>query len=113
MPSRFLVQPNGKLARFSTIVDNFTHYDLSEEEAYEVCLDNMGRLDARAKVARGLARGLDAEFGWNECLETIRICHGEKELASVLKEILGSADEASENEESGAKCPEKFRETDG
>jgi len=43
----FAKQPNGKLARFSDIVDNFTHYDMSEDEALAYCLDDMGRKQAK------------------------------------------------------------------
>ena len=77
MSSRFLMQPNGKLACFSTIVDNFTHANLTEEEALAAAFEDMGRDAAEAKVARGVARGIDAEGGWNECLNTIRLFHGE------------------------------------
>jgi hypothetical protein len=87
MPARFLLQPNGKLARFSTIVDNFTHANLTEEEAYDISCHDMGRQDATNKVARGLARGLDDPLGWNECLETIKLIHGQDELDNVIAEI--------------------------
>jgi hypothetical protein len=89
MPGRFLMQPNGKLARFSTIVDMFTHANLTEEEAFNAAFEDMGRSEAEAKVARGVARGVDAEGGWNECLETIRLIHGADKCAIVLAEILG------------------------
>jgi hypothetical protein len=83
------MQPNGKLARFSTVVDNFTHVNLTEEEAFVAAFEDMGRGEAEAKVARGIARGIDAEGGWNECLETIRAIHGEGMCAVVVTEILG------------------------
>lgn len=89
MPGRFLMQPNGKLARFSTIVDNFTHCNLTKEEAFAVAFEDMGRDEAEAKIARGVARTLEAEYGWNECLETIRVIHGADECEAVVAEILG------------------------
>lgn len=91
MPSRFLLQPNGKLACFSTIVDNFTRCNLTKEEAFVAAFEDMGRSEAEGKVARGLARGLEAQGGWNECLETIRMIHGPDTCAAVVAEILGSA----------------------
>lgn len=99
MPSRFLMQPNGKLARFSTIVDNFTHANLTEKDAYYVACGDMGRDAAEAKVARGVARGLDSEGGWNDCLETIRTVHGPDECAAVVAEILGSQTHSKPTEE--------------
>lgn len=37
MPSRIVKQPNGLYACFSTIVDNFTAYGMTQTEAYELC----------------------------------------------------------------------------
>jgi hypothetical protein len=88
MAGRFLLQPNGRLARFSSIVDNFTHVNMTEEEALREAREGMGRRDAEAAVARGVARGLDAEGGWNACLETIRTVHGPDECAAVVEESL-------------------------
>jgi len=93
--SRFLMQPNGKLAVFSEIVDNFTHANLDQEDALRVARADMdlGPESARHKVNRGLARGLDAEGGWKECLETVRVIHGEKICAEVVQEILNAENE--------------------
>jgi hypothetical protein len=54
MPSRFVLQPNGRLARFSTVVDHFTHYNLTKDEAIELAREHMGRQEAEDKVERGL-----------------------------------------------------------
>ena len=43
-------QPNGKFARFSDIVDDFTHLDMTEEEALLVCRENCGIETAKQKV---------------------------------------------------------------
>lgn len=32
-------QPNGKLCRFSTIVDTVTHYNMTNEEYIQLCID--------------------------------------------------------------------------
>ena len=85
MPSRFVLQPNGKLARFSTVVDHFTHYDMTREEAYDVACDDMGRRDAEAKVERGLRDELengqpgDGLSRFREALEDIERVHGKAE----------------------------------
>lgn len=31
-------QPNGKICRFSTVVDTVTHWNLTEEEYIELCV---------------------------------------------------------------------------
>ena len=38
-----LKQPNGLYARFSTVVDDVTEYDMTEEEVHELCLEAAGR----------------------------------------------------------------------
>lgn len=83
---RLVKQPNGKLARFSDIVDDFTHFDMDDAEALDVCLEhNCGRDDAMAKVRRaradepwdtpwkGPADGLNR---WRDSLETVQAIHG-------------------------------------
>lgn len=39
-------QPNGKLCRFSTMVDTLTHCDMTEEDYIEMCAEK-GREEAR------------------------------------------------------------------
>lgn len=91
---RIVLQPNGKLARFSDIVDDFTHMDMTAEEATEVCREHMGRREAKEKVRAGLkdhkpwtvgvkGSGLDR---WKDCLETIRSVHGKKRADEVKKD---------------------------
>lgn len=95
MPAYFVRQPNGLLARFSTIPDGFTHTNLSEEGAIEVCIeDGMTRDDAVTKVLRGvrdepLGGSLRSEqllSRWHESLNTILLIHGTKALAEFLAE---------------------------
>jgi hypothetical protein len=84
MPSRVVRQPNGLLAVFSTVVDDFTRMDLTESEALRWAREHMGRADAEAKVRRGLddenpwtgERG-DGLSRWRDALETVRAVHGE------------------------------------
>jgi hypothetical protein len=91
MPARFVLQPNGLLARFSSVVDNFTHYDMTKEEAIEVAREDMGRQDAIDKVERGLKdekpwhHGVygDGTERWKDALEDIEMVHGKAERAKI------------------------------
>lgn len=86
MAWRIVKQPNGKLARFSDIVDNFTHMDMTFNEAVEVCEMHMGKSDAREKVMRGVdddpidpgvpRAATDKLERWRASIETIRLIHG-------------------------------------
>lgn len=94
---RFVRQPNGLLARFSDVVDNFTHCNLSTREAIEVCCSEHGMSEAAAatKVRGGTedwkpftsqekGSGLDR---WNEALASIKMIHGESGVTDILNEI--------------------------
>lgn len=97
MAWRFVKQPNGLLARFSDIVDNFTHYNLTEAEAIEVACEYMSQTDAKIKVQAGLddinpwtkEKG-DGLSRWNKSCDTIKLIHGEAELQNILNEIEGT-----------------------
>ncbi len=88
MAWRFVSQPNGLLARFSDIVDNFTHNDLSELDAINLCVIEygMGRAEAIEKVQGGIddwKPWSNKEKGsghdrWDDSLKTIRSVHGDK-----------------------------------
>lgn len=83
---RFVEQPNGKLARFSEIVDAFTEYDMTDNEAIELAIDeyNCGRKTATEKVQR--ARDAKGER-WTEALRIIKTVHGRDYLKEHLAEI--------------------------
>jgi len=84
MPRRVVRQPNGLLALFSTIVDDFVWCHMTEREVFSECHREMGVLEALLKVRRG-AQDLDPytdEKGnglsrWRECLSTIGAVHGQ------------------------------------
>jgi hypothetical protein len=98
MGSRIVKQPNGKLARFSEIVDNFTHINMDVVEATRVCMkEGMGADQAYAKVERGMydispndhkSVG-DGTERWNDALSIIKSMHGQKEINLLLAEIKG------------------------
>lgn len=96
----FVKQPNGLLARYSDIVDNFTHLDMTVEDAVRECVATHGiREDAaKAKVQRGLddlpiyakmpvvGDGLDR---WREALDSILSVHGQAAVDEVTKNCSG------------------------
>lgn len=76
---RMVKQPNGTYARWTDIVDGFTHLNLSRREALEVCREHLGSLEAEQKVKRAdidetdvhqPGSGLDR---WRGCLKTMRV----------------------------------------
>lgn len=96
MASYFLLQPNGKLARFTTVTDEITHWDMTEVEAIEVARESMGENDAKDKVARAVrdesvspdgTRYCEPPLGrWYETLNTIMGCRGTVALYATLEE---------------------------
>lgn len=55
MPRFVVKQPNGKLALFSTVVDNFTVVDSTEAEMLETLIEDDGsKRDSLEKIARGV-----------------------------------------------------------
>lgn len=93
MPARIVRQPDGRLARFSSVVDAFTHYNMSAEEAGEVCLADMGRRDAEEKVQRGLrdedhrGRAGDGLTRWRDALEDMVLNRDIEEAVALLRQI--------------------------
>lgn len=68
------VQPNRKYARFSTVVDDFTHVDMSRAEALEVCrrAPGVGRYEAEEMVRHA---ELEPER-WEQGLAITEAVHG-------------------------------------
>ena len=100
MAWRFVKQPNGLLARFSEIVDDFTHYDLKPVEAEQLCIElQMLQDDAKNKVDLGLKdditwpvdqRRNDGLDRWRDALRVILAVHGAEVLAERNKQIVGA-----------------------
>ena len=80
---RMVVQPNGKYARFSDVVDHFTDYDMTRDEAFILCRDLAGVETARHKLdqADKLNGRFEREIG------TIRIVHGPEEAGKIRAEL--------------------------
>jgi hypothetical protein len=94
MPSRFVNQPDGNLAVFSTVIDDFTHYAMDETEALEYGIEQWGRETAEAKIKSGRADGLEHGPGpgdglgrWREALTDIAMQHGMAGLKETLSDI--------------------------
>lgn len=58
------VQPNGLLCRFSTVVDTFTDWNMTEEEYIEMCVEKAAK-DAREKA-------LDTLKDWKRPFEEVK-----------------------------------------
>lgn len=84
MAWRFVEQPNGKLARFSEVVDDFTDYDLTETEAYSVARDH-GCDPVVSDIKIDSARKNPNRFF--ECIAVIRRVHGKEVSQARLKQI--------------------------
>jgi hypothetical protein len=77
MAWRIIRQPNGLFARFSEVVDDVTHYAMTAEQAVWCCESHgLSRLDARAKVRRGL----DEPSRYRAALRSIRFRHGRRRM---------------------------------
>ncbi len=83
---RFVRQPNRKIARFSEVVDHFTHFELTEEEAILLCIDeyDMGRNEATKKVSRcdDVPKGYPSR--WEEAIEDVRRVHGNQQAEEII-----------------------------
>ena len=80
---RIIKQPTGLFARWSDIVDDFSDYDMTEQEAYGTCVLLAGEAVAAAKMLR--AKGSPGRF--EEAIADIAEVHGE-ELANQRREEL-------------------------
>lgn len=88
-------QPNGKLARFSNVIDDFTHVDMTELEAVELCREQMSHDDANAKVRAGIddikywtknEKGTGHDR-WDDCIATIANVHGQAKAADLIDSL--------------------------
>lgn len=83
MPARIVKQPNGRYARFSTVVDNFTHYNMTREEALDAA-DGYGFKVSLADMHPGR---------FTEALDDIRIVHGQGEANKIAALLSRSTEE--------------------
>lgn len=92
MPTRFVLQPNGRLAAFSSVTDMFCWVDLTRAQAIDVAYYDLGLRanEVRRKVEAGFAdvRGNGKAGRWQEALEDYELVHGKlnEEQAKILAE---------------------------
>lgn len=95
MPASIIRQPDGKLARFSSVVDAFTHYGMTEQEAFEVCQEELSPHDAQEKVRRGVEDRLpyqnhrcgDGLARWRSALQDMVLNRRVDDAIKLLRKI--------------------------
>lgn len=94
---RIVKQPNGRFASYSEVVDNFTHLNMTEDEALQMCQDEyrLSETEAHRKVQDGIndwspyALGMpnSIHHRWDEALYLIGSYHGEDEVKKIKAKI--------------------------
>ncbi len=85
MTWRIVLQPNGKLARFSEAADGFSHFNMTPEQAIHVCrrLESITSKEAQEHVEGSLE---DAELSrWRDSLAVIEKIHGEESVKRAIR----------------------------
>lgn len=82
---RFVEQPNGLLARFSEVVDHFTDFDMTDEEAINLAVREHSTPNRLAEEKVKKARSSQGRF--SEAIEIIRTCHGQEEANAFSEEL--------------------------
>lgn len=80
---RMIRQPNGKLARFSDVVDDFTDYDLTANEAFDLCRD-IGGVDV---ARRQVASADEHPERFEESIETVKLIHGSRKSKTRRQQL--------------------------
>ncbi len=95
MAWRIVRQPNGRLARWSDVVEWFTDYDMTEYQAFKRCREEMGKQDAEEKVRRAVedhepwmvgVKG-DGLSRWRDCLKDMTLNHMVEKAVICIKEM--------------------------
>jgi predicted lactoylglutathione lyase len=82
MSFQIVQQPNGKFARFSSVVDTFTHMNMSAQEVLNECTEGpWSKVDVQQAIKDGLDAGSKA---WDECIEKIK-AYKKETLRRVVK----------------------------
>ena len=94
MPWIIVKQPNDKYARFSTIVDDFTHMNLTRNEVLDLCTSEYQLNESQAlEKLRGADKNLyldcyrvkgSESSRWEACLNTIDLVHGKSQVDKNL-----------------------------
>lgn len=105
MPTMIVRQPDGKLAAFSSVTEDFTAWDMSETEAFEYCREDLdlGRSDSEAKVRAGVEDHMPHMIGrpgsgtdrWRYSIETMALNKDRATVVARLQEM-GFGDQSLE-----------------
>jgi len=93
MGQQIIKQPNGKYCLFSTIVDNITYYDLTQEEIVETWTESAKKGFERKvkiileKLEAGKKPYYQFTMDFEEVIETIEVSHGRAEANKIRKLI--------------------------
>lgn len=96
MPARIVKQPNGLWARFSTVVDSFTHMNMNDKEAREALVAGPFKRTSKEEVEKSMERAArddvdgkaqkdDGLNRWRDSLVDIEHQHGKKEVERFIK----------------------------
>lgn len=86
MGSQFIKQPNGLYARFSDVVDSFTHFNLTPEDALKVYQKRI--LQGTEKdVEAALKRADNNPNRWEEALNLVHRFEGKKGVDEALEHL--------------------------
>lgn len=80
-------QPDGRFARFSDVVDDFTHINYDEAEFITLIAHDVGDEHAKRIVANTKAVSLDGDDGWDAALMIIEAIHGKARVDEVLADV--------------------------
>ena len=94
MAWRIVQQPNGLYARFSDVVSNFTHLDMTRAEAWQLCAAEGCTGDERHAKLAAADNEIDRQgcanaplWRWRESLKIIEHVHGAAAVAEFLAEV--------------------------
>lgn len=88
MAWRLVVQPNGLLAKFSDVVDDFTAYDMTEEEATDLIVEE-AKKEALKLAAYKINSAKENPLRFEEDLDMVLAIHG-KRVADKRREDLSA-----------------------
>lgn len=73
MPHAIVLQPNGKYAIWSSVVDDFIYLDLTKDEIYAVTESHLKPMtETELRNIDAIGRGWDWSPTWNEALGIVR-----------------------------------------
>lgn len=95
MAWRIVRQPDGKLARWSDVVEAFTHAAMDEAQARELCRAELGERYVAEKVRAGVEDDEPWKVGvkgdglsrWRDCLNMMPLNRSLAEASEILREM--------------------------